>query len=80
MPHPYNPGHTAECSKCLPPNAIDVLATGQDFTVTRPQLTAALTAYEERYGPLTDNICPTCRGTGGGTYNDCPACDGNGVR
>ncbi len=23
--------------------------------------------------------CPTCRGTGGGEYNDCPACGGNGV-
>lgn len=23
--------------------------------------------------------CPTCKGTGGGTYNDCPTCDGNGV-
>ncbi len=23
--------------------------------------------------------CPTCRGTGGGAWNDCPTCDGNGV-
>jgi DnaJ-class molecular chaperone len=23
-------------------------------------------------------VCPTCRGTGGGVYNDCPTCDGNG--
>lgn len=25
------------------------------------------------------NACPTCRGTGGGQFNDCPTCDGNGV-
>lgn len=23
--------------------------------------------------------CPSCRGTGGGVYNDCPTCGGNGV-
>lgn len=23
--------------------------------------------------------CPTCRGTGGGVYNDCATCGGNGV-
>lgn len=23
--------------------------------------------------------CPTCRGTGGGAYNDCPTCGGNGT-
>ncbi len=28
---------------------------------------------------FTSDICPTCRGTGGGQYNDCSACDGNGV-
>ncbi len=27
-------------------------------------------------GALT---CPSCRGTGGGVYNDCPTCGGNGV-
>lgn len=26
-----------------------------------------------------DLTCPTCRGTGGGRYNDCPTCGGNGV-
>jgi hypothetical protein len=31
---------------------------------------------EPRVYPAT---CPSCRGTGGGTYNDCPTCDGNGV-
>ncbi len=25
-------------------------------------------------------VCRTCRGTGGGVWNDCPACDGNGVQ
>ncbi len=25
------------------------------------------------------SVCPVCRGTGGGVWNDCPSCDGNGV-
>lgn len=29
--------------------------------------------------PSYPTACPTCRGTGGGVYNDCPSCDGNGV-
>ena len=28
---------------------------------------------------MNNTPCPTCKGTGGGTYNDCPTCDGNGV-
>jgi hypothetical protein len=29
--------------------------------------------------PNYPSACPTCRGTGGGVYNDCRTCDGNGV-
>lgn len=28
---------------------------------------------------VQDAECPTCRGTGGGMYNDCATCGGNGV-
>lgn len=38
----------------------------------------AKTAYEQRHGTV-ETVCPTCRGTGGGQYNDCPTCDGNGA-
>lgn len=26
-----------------------------------------------------EKTCPTCRGAGGGQFNDCPTCGGNGV-
>jgi hypothetical protein len=39
------------------------------------------TAVEEAMGdtPVYPVTCPSCKGTGGGVYNDCPTCDGNGV-
>lgn len=30
-------------------------------------------------GESYPSTCPTCKGTGGGEYNDCPTCGGNGV-
>lgn len=45
-----------------------------------PISVAAIRRAREAYDrQAIDRICPTCRGTGGGVWNDCPACSGNGV-
>jgi hypothetical protein len=38
---------------------------------------AALLDAKKAYDART--VCPTCRGTGGGQYNDCATCSGNGA-
>ncbi len=39
----------------------------------------AAVAFQAEYSDKAQSACPTCRGTGGGQYNDCPTCDGNGI-
>jgi DnaJ-class molecular chaperone len=65
---------------CDRARARGIVTLATDETATDPDAVAKLrAAVEAAEASGYPSKCPTCRGAGGGVYNDCPTCDGNGV-
>lgn len=70
-------GYYALCDRA---RAVGVVNLVDDETSVDPNSVARLrVAVEAAEASGYPSKCPTCRGSGGGVYNDCPTCDGNGV-
>jgi hypothetical protein len=64
----------AETTRDLVAPSIHAISAGEPVAVAA--IRRAREAYDRQ---AIDRICPTCRGTGGGVYNDCPTCCGDGA-
>lgn len=62
-------------------------SVSSEFTYTEPNVNTCARCVkaanarraEQASVSYVNQQCPTCRGTGGGVWNDCPTCGGNGV-
>lgn len=64
------------------PNLTDAEVIEHYADMVGKSLAAAAEKTEKLFRPrprlVYPTVCPACRGTGGGVYNDCVTCGGNG--